>query len=254
MRNLIIPVSLYFLAAVACTLMAEPPTEFFGDDEIEITVEQQDKLIELEYGLGMEIGVLKQQYEELEGIIEQKRRTYAAERLNILSDQQRKTLRHLRLERLQAERKTQMKRDLGFLNKIVAIMAKFEQIETLTVLEGKPRSTSADKASTDNSSLKALYGFEFYETPLGLSDEQKFTIVSLLQDYRTFGTYSGGKMCGGFHPDAIIHLECADEKIDVLVCLTCAEVRIKSEKIDEEFDLTEHSYDAIRQNLKPAVP
>ncbi|HWU89392.1 MAG TPA: hypothetical protein VN253_19160 [Kofleriaceae bacterium] len=85
--------------------------------------------------------------------------------------------------------------------------------------------------------VRELDGYPFYQAPLALSAEDTKRLAQLLSDPATFQSFSGEKLCGGFHPDFAVEWQKGPRSYRALLCFGCGEAKLFGPGLDERYDL-----------------
>lgn len=95
---------------------------------------------------------------------------------------------------------------------------------TLMVYEGLPHQTKEKvllEREVQRADVTRLLGYPFYKPPVPA--KQNARLKSLLGDANNYGTYTGPKTCGGFHPDYAVSWTAEGEPHFILICFGCGE-------------------------------
>lgn len=112
--------------------------------------------------------------------------------------------------------------------KLQPLLAKITNEMEPTVLEGLPHPFyNPEQVAKELNTKKTVtqHGFAFYQTSIRLSAEDKSTLTALIKDPTSFKEFSGGKLCGGFHPDFTLVWEIKGKPLEIQVCFGCGEIR-----------------------------
>jgi hypothetical protein len=71
-----------------------------------------------------------------------------------------------------------------------------------------------------------IHGFRFYRSPLSLSTADSAELRRLLTNKNTYERLTGGKLCGGFHPDFSIAWQRGEQVFYILICFHCLEFKL----------------------------
>ncbi len=230
----------------------EKDIAFFGDDIVDVSAEQNERFIELEERLGGEVESIKDEIDEKRAVYEKKRELYETARLEILSLEQRDDLAKMRRQRVVRESREQHSRDVEFLAKLLPILREMHSQKTMQIFEG-PQRKGIDKpeAPIEKDSVHYVKKYFFYKEPLNLSEDDEIAVSATIGSFRSFGAYAGGKMCGGFHPDANIQIKTSQQTIQVLVCFGCAEAKFIVGDEELLVDLEDDAYNTLRRICFP---
>lgn len=78
--------------------------------------------------------------------------------------------------------------------------------------------------------------YPFYKTPLQLKPDDAHQIRDLLANRSTYNEHTGGKACGGFHPDYAIEWSEGGKTLRALLCFGCSEIILLGGGEDRLFD------------------
>lgn len=92
-------------------------------------------------------------------------------------------------------------------------------------------------------------GYPFYEGALDLKPEDADKLTNLFVKRNLAVPYSGGKLCGPFHPDVAIEWTCEDGKYRALVCFTCHEILAVGPDLEAITDINSTKFDELRSLL-----
>jgi len=92
-------------------------------------------------------------------------------------------------------------------------------------------------------------GYPFYKGALDLKPEDAEKLTSLFTKGNLAVPYSGGKLCGPFHPDVAIEWTCDDGKYRALVCFTCHEILAVGPDLEAITDINSAKFDELRSLL-----
>jgi hypothetical protein len=90
--------------------------------------------------------------------------------------------------------------------------------------------------------------FQFFKT--GTVDRDTKALRDLLLKEGALGTWSGGKACGGFHPDFAITWKVAERDVSLMLCFGCHEAMFADEAGNLLYNLPKESYDALKGELE----
>lgn len=242
----LVAIATAMILSLSCVGAQEITSANFGDDDIEVSNEQEVHLQDLEENFGYELASLLKKIEQLKSEYEQRREQFEIKRLAILTPAQKIELDKRRRERIEKESIRQQEKDIDFLTKLLPILRDMQSIEALEILEGPQRTGEGTIPLPENQDVVYVDKYYFYEDPLVLNADAKITIESILRSYKSFAAYQGGKFCGGFHPDAIIKVRTQEAPISFLVCFGCAEARIIAKDSDFMVELEPHVYSTLK--------
>jgi hypothetical protein len=124
----------------------------------------------------------------------------------------------------------------------------FVDAEDVTLFEGLPRLDEAELAKIREKSGTIEIGkWSFYAEPLAASGSVIEKLRATLVDRNSLEPYSGGKFCGGFHPDFCVQWTTGDETMSLLVCLGCHEAEFISPEGETIFDFSDAAWKSFVQ-------
>jgi hypothetical protein len=236
-----------FVAPLSFLFAQDGEFAFFGDDTIAISSEQSERFDELEEGLGTAVDSMRDEIKKLQTEYEAKRKFFETARLNLLTPAQKAELQKTRRTRLLNESAQQESRDIDFLAEFLPILRDMKTIKALSVLEGPQRTGNGEIQPPNSNDTVIFVGKHyFFSSPLKLDEDDELSLTSTVRNYKSFAAYAGGKMCGGFHPDANIQIKTANTAISMLICFGCSEARIISGDVDRMVELEPHAYSTLR--------
>lgn len=89
--------------------------------------------------------------------------------------------------------------------------------------------------------VDALHGHGFYKQPFVLDAATRVEVIGVLGNPASYQSFSGEKLCGGFHPDFALRVGAIGRTVDVLVCFSCDEAKIFGPGIGSRHDLTKEA-------------
>lgn len=92
-------------------------------------------------------------------------------------------------------------------------------------------------------------GYPFYEGALDLKPEDADKLTRLFAKGNIAVPYSGGKLCGGFHPDFAFEWTRGDGKYRALVCFTCHEILAVGPDFEVITDINSTKFEELRSML-----
>ena len=131
------------------------------------------------------------------------------------------------------------------------IIDKVAKQSEFTLYEGLPHQLSQKKQLTHELKTKSTvkrYGFDFYTTPLEMSEKDATKLTALLSDPKSFNEFQP-KWCGIFHPDFSVVYGKGKEATEIHLCLGCYEVLAFHKDIAVHCDLTEEVDDKFKALL-----
>jgi hypothetical protein len=91
-----------------------------------------------------------------------------------------------------------------------------------------------------------LHGYPFYSDKLTPDANTLDLVAKRLKDNSAYSSYSGPKLCGGYHADFVARFLDDNRRVDVLVCLGCEEVLLFSSDGNELIcELTEQAHNEL---------
>jgi len=120
--------------------------------------------------------------------------------------------------------------------------------ESLTIYEGLPRADGVGlKKIKDQNKTIEIDGWGFYAEPLTANGSMVEKLRSSLIDYKTFEPYSGGKFCGGFHPDFCVEWKTGSKTFYMQICLGCFEAAFIQPTGKTMFDFNDAAWKSFAQ-------
>jgi hypothetical protein len=163
---------------------------------------------------------------------------------SLLSEQQKSTLR----DELRDEQRRRAAATAKFLRQFAYLSTSIADADQLDVLEGLPRASTETLDRTGaNSDTVEIDGWDFYSKPLELTPAVSNRLRMTLLDYASFQPYSGGKFCGGFHPDFCVQWKYRGASYHALVCLGCNEILYVVPNGRAKFDYESTAWKAFAQ-------
>ena len=146
-----------------------------------------------------------------------------------------------------AERDDQSPKKLKETEKFFGEYSKFIQsipaASNIQIFEGLPRATEAELAKIKLKNRTFQVGeWSFYQEPLNAKPFVKDSLCSTLKDYRLFMPYSGGKFCGGFHPDFCAKWTTEGKATYLQICLGCHEAVLVTPNGKTIFDFNSEAW------------
>lgn len=83
----------------------------------------------------------------------------------------------------------------------------------------------------------------FYKDAIEVSGSSATSLLALMLDADLFTYYSGGKFCGGFHPDVAIKAD----SIVIQVCFGCHEMKIIEEGAEYPVDMKDGTKELLKK-------
>lgn len=196
------------------------------DDELQISDAQQHNLQTVQEPLFVARTSLAQSRDAIDDGIRQIKEAHAAAVRDVLTPDQQNRLDELFGEWTESASKDQLTKDVDHLTRLLPVLEKLKVLKAVTVLEGLERTRMAAPKPPNGPAMVQVDKHFFFEQPVELSKDDQLLLEQTVTSYRSFGTYAGGKFCGGFHPDANIRLATQNGMIQMLVCFGCAEIQI----------------------------
>ena len=241
-----------FLVIVASFPPALPKSGFaqqshyFGDSlhDIAVSESQDEKLYETEGRLNEEIHQLQDTLRTTQQKLRQQVYVRDNELEALLTAEQLKSLNEQRL----SETRENAKRGVQFMAEFARFLDHVSASGELTVFEGLPRATDDElaKIKNDNKTIE-IDGWYFYAQPLPTKPSTVEKLRSTLVNYQSFQPYSGGKFCGGFHPDFCVEWKTSGKTHNLLVCLTCFESVYITPTGKTRFDFNDAAWKSFTQ-------
>ncbi len=225
----------------------EPDVALFGVDMIEVSKEQAELISEVEEKFYEESELLEEQLQAVKKSIASKRAAVDTAKLNLLSADQRATLAMSRQQRQEDEWRTRQVDEIEHLNNILPILEKLRTTKSFSILEGPQRKGMAlPTAPLDERSIVHVGEHFFFSDPLALPRDDEIVAVATASSYKSFSAYEGGKLCGGFHPDANLRLITEHGAVQVLVCFGCAEAKFVDGESQLMVEIEREAYNSFR--------
>jgi len=245
--------NLMFFAIAFATNSATGQESFFFNDsfsianplrKIAVSEIQDKKLSALENRLNNDIERLEENLRTTQQKLRQQLfdRTSALD--TALTPEQSKSLN----EERRAETKQHAKEYVEFMEEFANYLEAVSAANALTIYEGLPRAPDAEleKIKNQNKTIE-IDGWAFYAEPLPAKSSIIEKLRSSLVDYKTFEPYSGGKFCGGFHPDFCVEWKTGDKTYYVQICLGCFEAVFISPNGGTTFDFNDAAWKSFAQ-------
>ena len=221
-------------------------TYYFGESlhEIVVSETQEQKLREIESLRYAELKQLQDTLNTTQHKYYQRLFDLETELEQVLTPEQLKSLNEKRLE----ETREQVKKTADFMGQFANFLESVSAADSLTIFEGLPCAADVElaKIKQKNETIE-IDGCSFYSAPLAASQSIKEKLRSTLVDYRAFEPYSGGKFCGGFHPDFCVQWKSGNHVHHALVCLGCAEMVHVTLSGRTTFDFKNVAWDSFAQ-------
>ena len=242
---MILRLSLSFVLAIATSLnVAYAQESFFFDEslyEIKVSDLQDEKLTEIENELHDEIEQLRERLRTTQQKLRQQEFERASALDAVLTTEQLKSLN----EKRRAETIQNAKANADFVVKFAKYLEVVSSADALSIYEGLP-DAELEKIKNVNKTIE-IDGWAFYAEPLPAKSSIVEKLRSSLVDYRTFEPYSGGKFCGGFHPDFCVKWKTGDKIYYVQICLGCFEAVFISTDGKTTFDFNDAAWKSFAQ-------
>ena len=94
-------------------------------------------------------------------------------------------------------------------------------------------------------------GYPFYTPSLLLEDSS--ILRQLIGDPKNIETFSGEKLCGGFHPDYCVSWQLDGKVFQVLICFNCQEIIFHKTGRILRYDLKKETLKALKKDLSKYV-
>ena len=133
-------------------------------------------------------------------------------------------------------------------------IATIRQAQRLTLYEGLPHQMYESAALVAERKAKPtveLHGFPFYRETLELKEGDDENLKALLEDPRTFESFSDEKKCGGFHPDYAVEWSVAGQLHTCLICFGCGEVKMYGPTGETRYDIPQDPRKRLEALLEP---
>ena len=234
------------IAMVAGNLVNAQETHTFDESYHEVAVSglQEKKLTEIEERLDEDIEQLKNKLRSMQ----QSFRKKVFERSNaldaVLTPDQLANLTKMR----QDEAIQRAKANSEFMSRFSKYLKCIADADSLTIYEGLPRADDAGlKKIKDQNKTIEIDGWSFYAEPLTANGSMVEKLRSSLIDYKTFEPYSGGKFCGGFHPDFCVQWNAGGKTYFMQICLGCFEAAYIQPTGKTMFDFNDAAWKSFAQ-------
>jgi arylsulfatase A-like enzyme len=123
----------------------------------------------------------------------------------------------------------------------------------LTIYEGLPHQRwemdLLDKELMTKQTVE-LDGFPFYQERRLLEQDDAAALARSLSDLKSFEVWSGGKFCGGYHPDYCLEWRDGEDVFRAQVCLGCHEITFFGEGLEIYCDINEDAFKKLAPVLK----
>ena len=99
----------------------------------------------------------------------------------------------------------------------------------LTLFEGLPHPMwESDQLDEELGSKETIviHDFPFYERPLSIAADDVEPLRSLCAAADSYASYTGEKLCGGYHPDYCLRWEDETDTYDLMICFGCGEMKL----------------------------
>jgi hypothetical protein len=134
-------------------------------------------------------------------------------------------------------------KDIDHLNRLLPVLSKLRKIKSVDILEGPARHEGQPpKTPPAGAAIVYVDKHFFFEKPLDLDDDDELSLREFATNYRSFGTYEGEKLCGGFHPDANIRIITDQGVVQMLACFGCSQIRVIDDTTDMMMELEEEAH------------
>lgn len=225
----------------------EPDVVYFGDDKIEVSEEQAERIREVQKRFDEESELQRKQLQELTKSLASQRAAVDTAKLNLLSAGQRAALAIRRQKRQEEEWRTRQANEIEHIKNLLPILEKLRATKSFSILEGPQRKgMDLPKAPVDEQSIVYVGKHFFFSDPLALPPDEEIAAVATAGSYKSFGAYLGGKLCGGFHPDANLRFITEHGTVQVLVCFGCAEAMLIDGESRLMVEIEREAYNALR--------
>ena len=124
----------------------------------------------------------------------------------------------------------------------------------LTLFEGLPHQAhEADELKHELATKKTirLHRFPFYEQPLAVGADAVEVLRHLSASAKSYQTYGGPKLCGGFHPDYCLAWQDGKTTYHLLICFGCHEMKLYGPGTELLVDLYDDAHRTFKSTLKP---
>lgn len=216
-----------------------PPLEWA---EVEVTVEQSEKLFQIERSYAEKLGNLYEQVCVAKKQLQSKEEAYQAAQFDILTPAQRDSVDAEHRENV----RYRMDIDVDYLAQFLPVLKKLRRVQSMTLLEGPERTeTKLPVAPQDDGTVIHVKEHFFFKEPLVLTRDDEISLLDAICNYKAYGPHFG-KLCGGFHPDVHIQLETEEGAVQMLVCFGCAEAKFLHGEAEAWVDIEEDAYRQIK--------
>lgn len=115
------------------------------------------------------------------------------------------------------------------LSQFTPISEGVRRASSLTLFEGLPHQNwDYDQHQRELATKKTvvIHDFPFYERPLVLSTDEVAELRRLCAAAGSYSSYSGEKLCGGYHPDYCLTWKDDTATYDLMICFGCEEMKL----------------------------
>jgi uncharacterized sulfatase len=123
----------------------------------------------------------------------------------------------------------------------------------ITIYEGLPHQRwemdLLDKELKTKQTVE-LNGFPFYQEKRLLEPEDAAALARTLSDVKSFEVWSGGKFCGGYHPDYCLEWRDGEDIFRAQICLGCHEITFFGKDLEIYCDIHEDAFEKLEPVLK----
>lgn len=125
--------------------------------------------------------------------------------------------------------------------------------DRLVLYEGLPHQVwEGDLLASELAAKKTVtsHDFPFYADAIAPKDDDAKALAAILSDAKSLRQYTGGKRCGGFHPDWRLEWQAGGEKVECQLCFGCSEVKFFLAKQTLHADLSRSALEKLESALK----
>jgi len=148
------------------------------------------------------------------------------------------------------ERPALTEKDLSVFNPITEGV---RHAATLVLYEGLPHPVwekAQFKQELATQKTIQVHRYPFYEHSLLVAPEDVESLRRLCADPGSYWSYSGPKLCGGYHPDYCLAWNDGNRTYELLICFGCHEMKLYDAKHELKADVREGAYKRLQEILQ----
>jgi len=244
--NLRLSISIVVAMTISTNFTNAQESFYFDESLHKVSVSelQDEKLAAIEDRLNDDIEQLRERLRTTQQKLRQQEFERSIELDAVLTPEQLKSLN----EKRHAETIQHAKANAEFMVEFAKYLEAISSSNALIIYEGLPRATDSElKKIKDENKTIVIDGWAFYAEPLPAKASIVEKLRSSLVDYKSFEPYSGGKFCGGFHPDFCVEWKAGDKTYYVQICLGCFEAVFIAPKGNTTFDFNDAAWKSFAQ-------